>query len=73
MRVKTLCNLTYQREIHDTGTVFEMDDASAHVQASRGTVELIGGGVAAAEPELNFVGGGLPSLDEEAAAKRKKK
>ena len=73
MKVKANRNIIYKLEIYNSGTEFEMDDVSAQVQATRGNVEIIGGGVAAAEPELNFVGGGLPSLDEEAAAKRKKK
>lgn len=73
MKVKTNRNLIYKLELYNAGTEFEMDDVTARVQASRGTVEIIGSGAVAAEPELNFVGGGLPSLDEEAAAKRKKK
>ena len=75
MQVKALKNLAYQREIRDAGTVFEMDDTTAYVQEKRGTVEIVGvKNIAPAEPELNMqFTDALPSLDEEAAAKRRKK
>lgn len=75
MQVKALKNLVYQREIRDTGTVFEMDDTSAYVQEKRGTVEIVGRKSATpAAPEIEMdLADGLPTLDEEAAAKRKRK
>ena len=75
MLVKALKNLSYQREIRDAGTVFEMDDTTAYVQEKRGTVEIVGGkAYAPAAPEIEMdLADGLPTLDEEATAKRKRR